>query len=30
MGITQQSHRATSLIDRPQIALDLLEREYDF
>lgn len=30
MGLTQDNTRASSLVDRPQIALDLLEREFEF
>ena len=30
MGLTQDNTRASSLVDRPQIALDLLEKEFEF
>jgi hypothetical protein len=30
MGSSHDNHRPTSLIDRPQIAMDLLEKEYNY
>lgn len=30
MGIESSNTRPSSLIDRPQIAIDLLEKEYKF